>query len=86
MSALLAVHDFLSRDPVELDHPPLAGKGLVAMPRIVAAFERQERPLYRRYFEDHVIQIVSRLQKSQLASDTFPARVHVEQNRDNFRS
>ena len=85
MSALLAAHDFLCRDPVELDYPPLAGEGLVAMPRVIATFEGKERPLYRRYFEDHVIQIVSRLQKSQLASGTFPALVHVEQHRDNFR-
>ena len=39
MSALLATRDFLPRDPVELDHPSLAGKGLVAMPRVVATFE-----------------------------------------------
>jgi hypothetical protein len=37
----------------------------VAMPRVVATFEREERSLNRRHFEDHVIDIVRRLQQSQ---------------------
>src|SRR6516164_1137774 len=64
MPALLAAHDFLARDPIELDHSPLAGKGLVTMPRIVAALEREERPLHRRHFKEHVIQVGSRFQQS----------------------
>ena len=76
MPALLAKRDLFCRDPVELDHPPLARKGLVAMPRVIATFEREERSLYRRHFEDHVIDIVRRLQQSQSASGTFPGRVH----------
>jgi hypothetical protein len=32
----------------------------MAVPRVIATFERDERPLYRRCFEDHVIQIAIR--------------------------
>ena len=85
MPALLAAHDFVARDPIELDHSPRAGKGLVTMPRIVAALEREERPLDRRHLEDHVIEIGSRFQQSQPSPSIFPSRVQVKQHGVFFR-
>ena len=84
MPALLAAHDFVARDPIELDHSPLAGKWLVTMPRIVAALEREERPFHRRHFKDHVFDVGGRFQQSQPPPSAFPARVQVDQHRDNF--
>jgi hypothetical protein len=44
MPALLAKRDLFCRDPVELDHPPLASKGLVAMPRVIATLNARSVP------------------------------------------
>src|SRR5260370_26446689 len=39
MPPLLAAYDLLVRDPVDLNHAPLAGTWLVAVPRAVAPLE-----------------------------------------------
>jgi hypothetical protein len=55
----MAQHDDLpvppGRDPIELDNPPFAHEGLVSVPGIVGALERDQRSLDRRHFNNEVI-------------------------------
>ena len=57
----------------------------MAVPGIIAATERQQRPFRRRDFENHVIEIVSRTKQSQPATSGLPPRIHIDQDRDDFR-
>src|SRR5580692_6916705 len=71
-------------DPVELDDPAFAGEGLVAMPRIVGPFERQQRSLGRGHLHDHVVEVISRFEQAQAAAGILPSRVHVNEDRNDL--
>src|SRR3984957_10366611 len=71
-------------DPVELDDPALAGEGLVPVPRVVGALERQQRSLGRRHLHDHIVEVVGRLQEAQAAAGILPTRVHVDEDGNNL--
>src|ERR1700722_674212 len=71
-------------DPIELDDPAFAGKGLVPVPGIVSPLERQERPLGRRHLHDHIIEVVSRFQQAQAAAGILPSGVHVNEDGDDL--
>ena len=48
----------LRREPIELNDPTLADERPVAVPRIVAALESEQRACNRRHFDDEVVKIV----------------------------
>ena len=81
---LLAPHDRLAGDPVELNHTAWAGERLMTMPRIIAAAEREQRAFGRGDFENHVVEIVSGAEQPQPATGRFPPGVHVDQDSDDF--
>jgi hypothetical protein len=71
-------------DPIELDDPAFASKGLVAMPGIVRALEREQGSLGRGHFHDHIVEVVGRFQEAQAAAGILPTRVHVNEDRDDL--
>src|SRR3984885_11380073 len=71
-------------DPVELDDPAFADERFVAMPGIVGPFEREQRSLGRRHLHDHVVEVVGRFQQAQAAAGILPARVHVNEHRNDL--
>ena len=48
----------LRRQPIELNDAALADKGFMSVPRIVAAFEREQRACDRRHLDDDIAEIV----------------------------
>ncbi len=72
------------RHPVELNDAPRSDERLVAVVRIVAAAERHQSPFDRRYFDENVLNISGRAQQAETAAGLFPARIHVEQHRDDL--
>src|SRR5438128_7177684 len=84
MPVLLAAHHRLTRYPVELNHPAGPRERLMAMPRIVATPEREQRPTGRRHFKDHVLEVGARAQQPEAATRGFPRRVHVNKDGDDF--
>src|SRR5438105_14696100 len=75
---LLAADDLFARDPVELNHPPLARKRFVAMPRIVTALECQKGPIDWRNFKQYVFDIF-RPQQAQTPPGFFPPRIQIKE-------
>src|ERR1700722_1125397 len=71
-------------DPVELDDPAFASKGLVPVPGIVRPFERKQRTLGRGHLHDHVVEVVGRFQQAQATAGILPARVHVNEDRNDL--
>src|SRR4026209_2914547 len=57
----------------------------MAVPRIIAATERQQRPFRWRHFENHVVKIVSGMEQPKPATRGFPPRIHIDEDRDYFR-
>ena len=70
----------LGRQPIELDDAPFADERLVAVPRIVAAFERQQGSGDRWHLDDNVVQIARGSQQSQPAAGLIPDLVHVNED------
>ena len=70
----------LRRKPVELNDPALADKRFVAVPRIVAALERQQRSGDRGDFDDDVVEILRGSQQAEPAARLIPALVHVKKD------
>src|ERR1700722_9113435 len=71
-------------DPVELDDPAFASERLVAMPGIFGPLEREQRSLGRRHLHDHIVEVVGRFQESQATAGILPARVHVNEDRNDL--
>src|SRR5438094_7378986 len=84
MPVLLAAHHRLARDPVELNYPAGPRERLMAVPRIVATPEREQRPTRRRHFKDHVLEVGARAQQPEPATRGFPRPVHVNEDGDDF--
>ena len=51
---------------------------------LYCALERQQRSLGRRHFHDDVIEVVGRSQEPQATAGVLPARVHVDEDRDDL--
>ena len=71
----------LGCQPIELNDAPFADEWPVAVPRIVAAFEREQRSRDRRNLDDDIVQVVARAQQSQPAAALIPCLVHVNKHR-----
>src|SRR4029453_1200032 len=56
----------------------------MAVPGIIAATERQQRPFRWRDLENHVVEIVSGTEQPKPATSGLPPRIHVDENRDDF--
>src|SRR4029077_968508 len=69
----------------KLNRASRTGEWLVAVPRGTAATERQQRAFRRWHFLDHVIEIGPGTQQPQAPTGRFPSRVHVNEDRDDFR-
>src|SRR6266403_4097102 len=85
MAVLLAAYDCCARDPIKLNRAAWTGERDVAVPRVTAATERQQRAFGRWHFLDHVIEIGPGTQQPQASAGRFPSRVHVNEDRDDFR-
>jgi len=85
MTILLAPHHRFTRHPVELYRPARAGKRLVTMPRIIAPSECQQCAFGWRHFENHIVQIVPGAQQAKASPGRFPARIHIDKDRDDLR-
>src|ERR1044071_7680971 len=55
------------------------------MPRIVGATKGQKCPFRRRDLENHVVEIVSGTEQPKPATSRLPPRIHIDQDRDDFR-
>ena len=68
----------LRREPIELNDAAFADEWFVTVPRIVTAFECQQRSGDRRHFNDDVTEIMGRAQQSKAATSLVPALVHID--------
>jgi len=85
MTILLAPHHRFTRHPIELNRPARTGERLVTMPRIIAPSERQQCAFGWRHFENHIVQIVPGAQQAKAPAGRFPARIHIDKDRDDLR-
>ena len=85
MAVLLAPHDRLAGDPVKLNDAAWTGERLMTVPRVTAATERQQGSFGRRHFENRIVQIVSGTEQSKPATSRLPPRIHIDEDRDDFR-
>src|SRR5256885_6024350 len=84
MPVLLATHDRLARDPVELNYPAGPRERLMAVPRIVTTSEREQRSAGRGNFKDHVLEVSARTQQPEPTAGGIPLRIHVNENRNDL--
>jgi|SRR6516162_3100530 len=72
------------REPVELNHAPLADKRLMAMPGVARPLESNKGALSGRDFKNNVADVVARAQQAQAAARIFPAGIHIDEYGDDL--
>src|SRR5262249_36244311 len=85
MAVLFTAYHGLARHPVELNDATRARKRLVPVPWLISATGSQQRPFLRPNPQNHILEIVSRTKQSEPATGRFPSRIHIDQDRDDFR-
>ena len=74
----------LRGQPVELNDAALADERLVAVPRIVAALESEQRAGHRRHFDNDVFKVMRGTKEPQSSAGLAPALVHVDKDGDDL--
>src|SRR5262249_47876398 len=85
MAVLFTPYYRLAGNPVKLNHATRPRERLVTVPRIIASAERPQPPFRWRNLENHVVEIISGTKQPKPTTGRFPTRVHIDQDRDDFR-